>query len=74
MTCKCGSTRIIKFDAKCSDMSVTQYQDVEREGYMPGGIGIGGGDYVEFRYCADCGQIQNFTPLTHEDIIQALTE
>ena len=26
-------------------------------------LGIGGGDYIEFSYCGDCGQIQGDFPL-----------
>ena len=26
---------------------------------MPSRVGVGGGDYIEFRYCLDCGRIQD---------------
>lgn len=31
--------------------------------YVPDDIGIGGGDYVEFSYCLDCGMIQGDFPV-----------
>jgi hypothetical protein len=31
-------------------------------GYVPDDMGIGGGDYVEFDYCLQCGQIQGRFP------------
>jgi hypothetical protein len=35
----------------------------EHDGYVPEDLGIGGGDYVQFSYCLDCGQIQGTFPL-----------
>lgn len=32
------------------------------EGYVASDMGIGGGDYIEFGYCLDCGQIQGEFP------------
>jgi len=61
--CKqCGGIRIMRISAKCSDrfyacMGQTP-DEVEYQGYVLSGAGIGGGDYVEFDYCLDCGQIQ----------------
>jgi hypothetical protein len=72
MTCKCGSTRIISIYGKCSDLSVTNYGPHEHEGYVPYGLGIGGGDDISFKFCADCGTIQKFKPLTEADILAAL--
>lgn len=71
MTCKCGSIRIIRLYGKCADRSVTQYGKHEHEGYVPSGLGIGGGDDIDFHFCADCGQIQGFKPLTEQDIMEA---
>jgi len=70
MTCKCGSKRIASIGAKCSDLCYTQLPDrPDIDGYVPSNIGIGGGDYVEFDYCLDCGQIQsNEFPITQAKI------
>lgn len=56
---KCQSTRIAQASGKCSDMFFIRVGDNELNDYVPYNIGIGGGDYVQFSYCLDCGQIQN---------------
>lgn len=64
MSCsRCGSDRVAGVCAKCSDccsVSIAKYDD---GGYVPGDMGIGGGDYVEFEWCLECGQIQGEWPL-----------
>lgn len=37
--------------------------NIEFDGYVPDDLGIGGGDYVEFDLCLDCGQVQGTWPL-----------
>jgi hypothetical protein len=69
---KCNSTRIANVDAKCDDrfsLSIEgdAYSLVEVE-YVPEGLNIGGGDYIDFDYCLDCGQIQGSFPITEETI------
>jgi len=44
--------------AKCSDLFSATLLGASYNGYVPREIGIGGGDFVEFDYCLDCGQIQ----------------
>lgn len=67
MSCsECLSDRIIDVSAKCSDMCMVSLGTEEHDGYVPGGIGIGGGDYVEFSYCADCGKIEGTWPLPQD--------
>jgi hypothetical protein len=65
MSCKkCGSKRIVDMSAKCSDCCwVNMVGGRGEDGYVPSGMGIGGGDYVEMRWCLDCGQIQGEFPL-----------
>jgi hypothetical protein len=73
MTCKCGSKRIIEVHSHCSDRCVVNYKDSDNNPwYVPHDLGIGGGDDVEFAFCADCGTLQNFKPLSDEEISQAL--
>ncbi len=72
MSCKCGSQRIVKVGGKVSDMFYATQQDigVEYDGYVPSTLGIGAGDYIDFAYCLDCGQIQGWAPqkgLVNED-------
>ena len=72
MACKnCKSVRVASITAKCSDCFGIVYDDGYSEnGYVPGDIGIGDGDYVEFEYCLNCGMIQGDFPLPKVDEIE----
>jgi hypothetical protein len=64
MNCKkCNSDRITSIYAKCSDLFNLEYKSSSYEGYVLDNIGIGGGDDVSFKYCLECGQIQNSFPV-----------
>lgn len=64
MTCqRCDSDRIINAQAKCSDMFSASFGSEDYNGYVPDNIGVGSGDYMYLKYCADCGQIQGTWPL-----------
>ena len=68
MACKCGSHRIASVNAKCSDMCHVEIEDEkgfvnESQDYAPKDMNIGGGDYIRFAYCLDCGTIQGSFPL-----------
>jgi len=64
MNCtKCGSDRVAEISGKCSDLCWVKVGNKEHDGYVPWDMQIGGGDYVEFNYCLDCGQIQGTFPL-----------
>ena len=39
----------------------------ERDGYVKDGLNVGDGDYLEFSYCADCGQMFGNFPLEIEE-------
>lgn len=60
---KCESERILRVSGKCSDLVSVEMDDREYGGYVPEDVGIGGGDYIEFSYCLDCGQIQDSFPV-----------
>lgn len=63
-TCqRCGSMRIAGAGAKCSDLFHVTIGDRERDGYVPYDLGVGGGDYLDFDWCLDCGQMQGEWPL-----------
>jgi len=71
----CDGENIIDISAKCSDR-FSMYQEADEhlyqyDGYVPSDIGIddGSGDYIEFRYCLDCGQIQGNWPCNIPDDI-----
>lgn len=64
----CDSERIARISSKCSDRCVVAIGGNEEDGYVPRDMGIGGGDYVSFDYCLDCGKIQGSFPLPVTEI------
>ena len=75
MNCqRCESQRIHNVSAKCSDMCNGDVNGRKHEGYVPEDLAIGGGDYVNFSYCLDCGQIQNKVPLPISTIEKDLSD
>ena len=61
---RCGSNDIIDIHAKCNDMcSMNRAGEPYDTNYVHSGIGIGGGDYVSFKYCGNCGQIVGKFPI-----------
>ena len=66
MNCqKCKSDRVASINGKTSDCCFFCYKGKEQDGYVPSDIGVddGGGDYIEFDYCLECGQIQGDFPI-----------
>jgi hypothetical protein len=55
---RCDSERLASVSSKSSDLNFVQVGKNEHDGYMPDDLGIGGGDYVDFAWCLECGQIQ----------------
>ena len=74
MKCSCGSSRIAKVSGKTSDCCVFWYKKMESDGYVPDDVGIGGGDYIEFSYCLDCGKIQGKFPIPEKDVEEVFCE
>ena len=66
---KCGSDHLANVVAKCSDRCFYQVGDHEEDGYVPSDVGIGGGDYIDFKYCLNCGQIQGSFPVVYRPVI-----
>ena len=64
---RCSSERIAEVDARCKDMFKWKSDKTDYEGYAytPGGE-IGDGDNVYFKYCLECGQIQDKFPTLRE--------
>lgn len=64
MSCKrCGSERMASICAESSGLNSGTIEGKKFDGYMPRDIGIGGGDYVDFSYCLNCGQIVGDFPI-----------
>ena len=67
MSCKkCKSSNMVSVSGKTSDLCHVYYHDKDEEsnGYVPDNIGIGGGDYIEFVYCLNCGTISGNFPIS----------
>lgn len=61
--CNCVPKRKAYVQAKCLDMFSVFTDNNEYNGYVLNDIGIGGGDYIEFSYCLNCGKIEGNFPL-----------
>jgi len=72
--CKCGSERIATVSGKTSDMCYVRVGEREKNGYVPSGLGIGGGDYIELKLCLDCGTLQDEFPVPEETVDAAFEE
>jgi hypothetical protein len=72
MTCKCE--RLLKVQGHCSDCCCIYFEGLERNGYVPYGLGIGGGDDIEFILCVDCGQIQGKFPIKEDKLAAAFSK
>ena len=65
---------ILRISAKCSDLCWTEYTDkngkkTESDGYVPSNIGIDEyGDYVVIDIDMQTGQIQNWKPVSDEQV------
>jgi len=71
---KCGSNRLLEVSSKCSDRCYLTTYQVDYCGYVPDDIGIGGGDYIYFEYCLECGKIQGEFPLNPSGTLRVINE
>lgn len=71
MICQCcKSKRILSVNGKCSDLCFVRIGEKEKDGYVPNGLNIGGGDNIEFEVCLDCGQLQGVYPVPKHELEQ----
>jgi hypothetical protein len=66
----------LKINAKCSDMCYTSVPELglEKDGYVPNGLGIGGGDYIELTIDIETGKIDGWKPLNEETLRASIPE
>lgn len=64
----CPSERLLTVSGKVSDMFGAHDVKIDYNGYVPYGLNIGGGDYITFQYCLNCGTIQGKFPITEEQV------
>lgn len=70
----CESNRLASVGAKCSDCCYFSTGDLEYDGYAPSHVGVGGGDYIDFVYCLDCGTIQSDEFPVPNEVIEHMKE
>ena len=65
----CDCSRVVKIYLKHNDTAHTRipHLNFEKEGYLPY-IGILGGDDTQISICLDCGKIQNWVPISDDEI------
>ena len=69
MKCQaCGSERLADLSTMC-DMCIVNIGEREYTGQVPDDIGVSAdGQFIEFQWCLDCGQIQGQWPLPDTEI------
>jgi hypothetical protein len=65
---RCESDRILDISGKCSDCCGYSLKGKQGDGYVPSGLGVGGGDYLEVIVCLDCGQLQGTFPCPQSEL------
>lgn len=73
MKCNCGSERIAQISGKTDDRCFVRLGNKEKNGYAPDGMNVGGGDYLNFKLCLDCGKIQGKFPVAQTEM-EAINE
>lgn len=71
---RCQSDRVAYVGAKCSDMCNWSVNGSEASGYVPQDMGVGGGDYLEIKFCLDCGQLQGRFPFLTTEIEKDISD
>jgi hypothetical protein len=64
----------MSISVKCSGQFEAEMGDIEYDGDIPRDIGLGGGDYMRFDYCLDCGQIQGDFALPLTDLEESIVD
>ena len=71
---KCKAVSLVSISSKSSDLNFFRHLHREHDGYVLRDMGIGSGDYVEFTFCVNCGQIQgNWPKKIHGKIVTRKT-
>jgi hypothetical protein len=67
------SLKTISVTAKCSDCfflegTTAEGENIDYEGYVPHGLNIGAGDYLELTIDLETGKILNWKPVTPDSL------
>ncbi len=72
---RCENIALIGVTGKTSDRCFMAHLHREYDGYVLRDMGVGGGDYLEFVFCTNCGQIQGEWPrLIHGRLVTKDTD
>lgn len=65
----------IQIIAKCSDCCNVKVPDLdlEKQGYVPRDLGIGGGDYIQLVINNETGKIDGWIPFSPEELTDVLS-
>ena len=77
MACKCGSNRIADISGKssdCNSIGISGTNVNVHSEYVPRDMEIGGGDYLRFSFCMDCGQMQGTFPIPKTELEEIAEE
>lgn len=77
MTCKnCNSEWIAEVEGKVADSCTFRVgHDVVEGADAPPDVGLGGGgDYIELKYCLECGMIQSDDFPADPEVVQAILD
>lgn len=71
--CECGTPKIATVCGTVKDNCEFEVPNlgISQNGYVPSGLGFGGGDYLLIKVCLNCGRLQNFAPRTDMEIHQS---
>ena len=73
MSC-CESSQYVHVSGKTSDMCNVNMGEIEHDGYVPEGMNIGGGDYLSFSFCINCGQMSGTWPIENSPLKDLVDE
>ncbi len=69
---RCESERMVYSNSKASERNYLAIGPMEEQkniwGRIPCDMGIGEGNYMQFDYCLDCGQIRGNWPLPETEL------
>lgn len=67
INCGCGN-RIVSFCSKTTDCNSVTIGEKEHYGYVPSGMNVGSGDYLDFELCLNCGTVQGKWPVPQTEL------
>ena len=72
----CSGEKLMSVSGKCSDLSFAsvEHLSLEHDGYVLSNLNFGGGDYIDFEFCLECGHMQGTWPLGDDEVKDSFNE